>query len=159
MNKPKKNAVEYSRRVTGGAPAKLSFWKKLKRWFGDYKWPLVGFMWVVAITLGYLGFSKYFSAIGETRSFWDTFYRTLQLFALESGFVSGSVVGWELQLARFLVQAVAAYTATQALAIIFQEQLQLFRMRFLKGHIVIWGLGRKGLLMSGGFREREEQVV
>jgi len=158
MNKPKKNAAEYSSRVTGGAPAKLSFWKKLKRWLGDYKWPLVGFMWVVAIALGYLGFSKYFSAIGETRSSWDTFYRTLQLFSLESGFISGSV-GWELQLARFLVPAVAAYTATQALAIIFQEQLQLFRMLLLKDHIVICGLGRKGLLLSGGFREREEQVV
>ena len=158
MNKPKKNAAEYSSRVTGGAQAKLSFWKKLKRWFGGYKWPLVGFMWVVAIALGYLGFSKYFTAIGETRSSWDTFYRTLQLFALESGFISGSV-GWELQLARFLVPAVVAYTATQALAIIFQEQLQLFRMRFLKDHIVICGLGRKGLLLSGGFREREEQVV
>src|SRR4030043_2198014 len=158
MNKPKKNATDYSSRVTGGTPAKLSFWKKLKRWFGDYRWPLVGFMWVVAIALGYLGFSKYFSAIGETRSSWDTFYRTLQLFVLESGFVSGSV-GWELQLARFLVPAAAAYTATQALAIIFQEQLQFFRMRFLKDHIVICGLGRKGLLLSGGFREREEQVV
>ena len=158
MNKPKKNAAEYSRRVTGGAPAKLSFWKKLKRWFGDYKWPLIGFMWVVAIALGYLGFSKYFSAIGETRSSWDIFYRTLQLFALESGFVSGSV-GWELQIARFLVPAAAAYTAAQALAIIFREQLQLFRVRFLKDHIVICGLGRKGLLLSGGFREREEQVV
>jgi voltage-gated potassium channel Kch len=158
MKKPKKNAAEYSSRVTGGVPAKLSFWKKLKRWFGDYKWPFIGFMWVVAIALGYLGFSKYFFAIGETRSSWDTFYRTLQLLILESGFVSGPV-GWELQLARFLAPAMAAYTVIQALAIIFKEQLQLFRVRFLKDHIVICGLGQKGLLLSGGFREREEQVV
>ncbi len=159
MNKQtKKNTPEYSSRVTSGAPVKLSFWKKLKRWLGDYKWLLIGFMWVVAIALGYLGFSKYFSAIGETRSAWDTFYRTLQLFVLESGFVSGSV-GWELQLARFLAPAVAAYTAVQALAIIFQEQLQLFRVRFLKDHVVICGLGQKGLLLCGGFRETGEQVV
>src|SRR4030042_6296437 len=158
MNKPKKNVAEYPSRLISSDPIKMSFWKKLKRWFGDYKWPLIGFMWVVAISLGYLGFSKFFSAIGETRSSWDTFYRTLQLFVLESGFVSGSV-GWELQIARFLVPAAAAYTAAQALAIIFREQLQLFRVRFLKDHIVICGLGRKGLLLSGGFREREEQVV
>ena len=158
MNKSKKNSKGYSNRITYSFPVRLSFWKKLKGWSSDYKWPLIGFIWVAAISLGYLGFNKYFSAIGETHSPWDIFYRTLQLLALESGFVSGSV-GWELQVARFLVPLAAAYTAAQALAIIFKEQLQLFRIRLMKDHIVICGLGQKGLLLSLRFREREEQVV
>jgi len=154
----KKNPAQYPSSVTGSALSKPSLWKRLKQWLNDYKWPLIGLMWVVAIVLGFIGFSKYFSAIGETHSYWDTFYLTLQLFALESGSVSGPI-GWELQLARFLAPAMAVYTAIQALAIILHEQLQLFRARFLKNHIVICGLGRKGLLLSEGFHERGEQVV
>jgi hypothetical protein len=159
MNKgSKRNPTKYLSQVASGALARSSFWKKLRRWLEDYKWPLIGFVWMVAIALGYIGFSKYFSAIGEASSPWNTFYLTLQLFVLESGSVSGPV-GWQLQAARFLAPAVAAYTAIQALAIIFHEQLQLFRVRFLRDHIVICGLGRKGLLLCKGYREKGEQVV
>jgi len=125
---------------------------------GGYKWLLIGFVWVVAIALGYVGFSRYLLAIGEPHSFWNVLYLTLQLFVLQSGSVSGPVT-WQLQVARFLAPAVTAYTAIQALATVFHEQLKMFRLRFLKDHIVICGLGRKGLLLSGGFQERGEQVV
>lgn len=152
-----KNSVEYPSMVTGNTSAEPSLGKRLRRWLRDYKWPLIGFMWLVAVALGYIGFSKYFSATGETLSPGDIFYRTLQLFTLESGWVSP--VGWELQLARFLAPTMAVYTALQALAIILREQFQLFRLRFLKNHIIICGLGRKGLLLCEGFLERGERVV
>ncbi|MFC1875220.1 NAD-binding protein [Chloroflexota bacterium] len=152
-----KNSFEYSSMVIGSAPSEPSLRKRLRRLLRDYKWPLIGFIWLVAIALGYIGFSKYFLASGVTSSPGKTFYHTLQLFTLESGWVSP--VGWELQLARFLAPAVAGYTALQALAIILREQFQLFRLRFLKDHTIICGLGRKGLLLCKGFLEREERVV
>jgi hypothetical protein len=152
-----KNSVEYSSMVIDSAPSEPSLRKRLRRWLMDYKWPLIGFIWLVVIALGYIGFIKYFSATGETSSPGDIFYRTLQLFTLESGWVSP--VGWELQLARFLAPAMAVYTALQALAIILREQFKMFRMRFLKDHTVICGLGRKGLLLCKGFLERGERVV
>jgi hypothetical protein len=152
-----KNSAEYSSMVIGSTPAKPSLGKRLRRWLSDYKWPIIGVLFLVTIALGYIGFSKHFSAIGETQSPWHIFYRTLQLFTLESGFVSP--VGWELQLARLLAPAMAVYTAIQALAIILGEQFKLFRMRFLKDHIVICGLGRKGLLLCEGFLERGKRVV
>ena len=158
QNEMKKNAMGYSSQATGHFPSGLSPGKKLVRWLGEYKWLLIGLMWVVTIVLGYIGFSRYFSTLGETHSFWNTLYRTLQLFVLESGFISGAVE-WEFQIARYLAPAITAYTAMQALAILFQEQLRLFRIRFFKDHIVICGLGQKGWLLSRGFRERDEQVV
>jgi len=157
-NEIKKNTTGYSSQATGRFPAGLSLGKKLMRWLGDYKWLLIGLMWVVTIVLGYIGFSRYFSTLGEAHSVSNVLYRTLQLFVLESGFISGAVE-WEFQVARYLAPAVAAYTAVQALAILFQEQLRLFRIRFFKDHIVICGLGQKGWLLSRGFRERNEQVV
>jgi hypothetical protein len=115
-------------------------------------------MWMLVISLGYVGFTRYFNAIGETHSVGDILYRTLQLFALESGTVS-EPVGWELQAARFLAPAMAVYTAIQAVASIFWTQIQLFRVRFIRNHIVICGLGRKGYLLSRTFRNRGERVV
>ena len=153
-----KNSVESSSYMIGSAPTEPSSRKRLKRWLSDYKWPLIGFMWIATIALGYIGFSKYFSALGETRPPTDIFYLTLQLFVLESGSIPGTI-GWELQVARFLAPAVVAYTAILALAIILHEQFQLFRTRLLKNHVVICGLGRKGLLLAEGFSKKGDRVV
>ena len=132
--------------------------KKLRLWLGRYKWLLIGLMWVLVIILGYVGFSRYFNDIGETHSIGDILYRALQLFALESGAVSGPI-GWELQAARFLAPAMAVYTAIQAVASIFWAQIQLFRVRFIRNHVVVCGLGRKGYLLSQAFRNQGERVV
>lgn len=132
--------------------------QRLKQWSRRYKWPFIGLMWVIAIVLGYIGFTRYFSDTGQTRTVWDTLYVTLQLFTLESGPVPGPV-GWALNIARFLAPLMAIFTAIQVVASIFREQVQMFRMRFLKGHVVICGLGRKGFLLSRAFRRRGENVV
>ena len=131
--------------------------RRLYRWLGNYKWPIIILLWLIAITLGYVGHSEYFAGIGETRSSAEIFYRAIQPFNLEST-VSGPV-GWELHIARFMAPMLAVYTGIQVLASIFNDQFQLFRLRFLKNHIVICGLGRKGLLLSREFRENGERVV
>jgi voltage-gated potassium channel Kch len=136
-----------------------TFWRECvqERW-RDYRWFVIGGMWLVALSLGYVGFARHFATLGEMRSAGDLFYLTLQLFVLESGSVSGPK-GWELELARLLAPAVATYTAVQALAEIFYQQLQLVRARFIKDHVVICGLGRKGYLLAQGFRQRGDRVV
>jgi hypothetical protein len=150
--------------------AKPSIWAKLRnhlrrfwrqsilRWWHDYQWPVIGSIWLIALALGYIGFTKYFTALGEKRSPWDNLYLALQLFILESGSVSVPV-SWELEVARLLAPATAAYTAIQALTLLFYEQLQLLRVHFIKNHVVICGLSRKGLLLAKGYHERGERVV
>jgi len=127
------------------------------RWY-DHEWPVVWALALIALGLGYVGFSKHFAALGETRSPADLFYLSVQLFVLESGAVSAPV-SWELEVARLLAPGVAVYTAVQALAVIFREQLQLLRVRFLADHAVVCGLGRKGLLLVKAFHERGYRVV
>jgi hypothetical protein len=119
---------------------------------------VIGGSWLVVGILGYVGFARHFAALGQSRSPGDLLYLTVQLFVLESGAVVGPV-GWELELARFLAPAVAAYTAVQALALLFYEQFHLLRARFVRDHVVICGLGRKGLLLARGFRQRGDAVV
>ena len=41
-------------------------------------------------------------------------------------------LNWQLEVARFLAPGVMAYTATQALIVLFREQLSLLRLRFAR---------------------------
>jgi hypothetical protein len=136
----------------------ISWLHRVWRVWRDGPWYVVGAVWLLALYLGYVGFAKYFAALGEVRSALDLFYLTLQLFPLQSGAVAPPL-NWELQVARLLGPAIAAYTAVRALATLFYEQLQSLRLRFLHDHVVICGLGRMGLLLSRGFLARGEHVV
>jgi hypothetical protein len=130
----------------------------LRRWLGRYKWLLTGLMLVLVTALGYAGFAKYLAASGQEPSFWNTLYPTLQLYTLEFR-VTSAPISWELQTARFLAPVMAVYTAIQAITGIFREQIQLLRVRFLKNHIVICGLGRKGYRLARAFRSQGQKVV
>ena len=118
----------------------------------------MGILGLASIGLGYIGFSKYFVALGEIRSGWDILYLSLQLLTLESGSIHGPV-SWELEVARLLAPALVAYTAIKALVAIFHEELQLLCVRFIRDHVVICGLGRKGLLLARAFHDHGYRVV
>ncbi|HNR39496.1 MAG TPA: NAD-binding protein, partial [Acidobacteriota bacterium] len=134
----------------------------MKRWLRvlqEHQWLLISTLAVLALVLGLIGFRKYFTALDQPRSFWDVLYLALQLFTLESGSVYGPAVGWELEAARLLAPGIAAIAAVKAFALVFREQLQLFRMRFVRGHVVICGLGRKGLRLARQLRAEGRRVV
>jgi len=130
----------------------------MKRAWSYIEWPVVGCLGIAALVLGYIGFARYWAQLGEVRSPFDLFYLSLQLFVLESGYVQHAVP-FELQVARYLAPGVAAYTAVQAFAVIFRDQLEMLRVRFLQNHVVICGLGQKGLLLAQRFCEQGDRVV
>jgi len=134
------------------------FYVEKVRSFQNYKWAVIAGMWILAMLLGFVGFRKHFAATGEIRSTWDVFYLTLQLFTVESGSITGKI-SWELEAARLLAPATTLYTAVQALAMVFQEQIQRLRMRFFRDHIVICGLGRRGLELARSCKSTGDRVV
>ncbi|MEA3325753.1 MAG: RyR domain-containing protein [Chloroflexota bacterium] len=131
-----------------------SFWKFLR----THQWKLLLVLFAICIILGYIGFDKYTRSLNSDYSVTDLFYLTLQLATIESGAISGPI-SWELEVARFLTPLVAAYTAVLAVAAIFRKQLDLFRMRILRGHTIICGLGEKGWLLASELRQTGESVV
>jgi len=75
---------------------------------------------------------------------------------------SGSVPtgdNWALDVARFLAPAAAVYTAITALAVVFRDELKILRVKFLSNHVVICGLGRRGLRLARGFLATGRRVV
>jgi hypothetical protein len=131
---------------------------RLRQLWRDYQWPLILTLLAISFLLGYVGFRKYATATGTDLAPPDILYLTLQLATLESGAVSGPV-SWELEAARWLVPILTAYTAVLAAAVLFRRQLQMVRLWFIRGHVVICGLGEKGYLLARGFRERGYGVV
>jgi hypothetical protein len=100
----------------------------------------------------------HYALVGDPRSFSDALYLSLQLFTMKSGFIDPPVP-WQLEVARLLAPASAAFAAIQALAAVFRDHFQLVRLRFWKDHVVLCGLGEKGFALAKAFRECGDRVV
>ena len=103
--------------------------------------------------LGVVGFARHAAWHNLPLTPFDWVYLTLQLIPLNSGAVEPPVP-LELELARFLIPLLAASAAVQALLRIFREQIYALKLPWLRGHIIICGLSRKGFLLAGQFRRQ-----
>jgi voltage-gated potassium channel Kch len=138
-----------------------SWWRE-RAWpfLREHHWVGIGMLWLLAFALGYIGTIKQLAATGEARSALDPFYRALQLFLMDDGMVvAGPIRSWELELARFLSPAAAAYTAVAALVALLQTAVHKLLLCRRHEHVVICGLGRKGLALARDCRRHGERVV
>jgi TrkA-N domain/RyR domain len=127
----------------------------IRRRWRFIQWPVVWSLAFVAFVLGVIGFAHLPRDVPMTWE--DDVYNTLQLFVLNVSFTTE--LNWQLEVARFLAPGVMAYTATQALFVLFHEQLMLLRLRFARGHVVVCGLGRAGFKVATDCRRHHERVV
>ena len=104
----------------------------------------MGGLAAASLVLGYLGFADAFPE--HSRS--EHFHKSLQLFVLESGSIGQRPVPWELEIARVLAPAVAAYAAVRTVFVLFRDQLQAVVIRRWRGHVVVAGLGRNGFTLA-----------
>jgi hypothetical protein len=138
--------------------SKSSWSSNIRHWWQDMKWPVLISLAIFSLILGYVGFARYATSRGDNPSFLDLVYQTLQLVSMNSGLVPGPI-NWQLQVARFLIPALTVYTALSALALVFSEQMQIFNLRRIRDHVIICGLGRKGILLVEQFRALNMDVV
>jgi hypothetical protein len=115
-------------------------------------------MGLAGLVLGYVGFTKNAVSLGQEMTVLDNLYLTLGLISMNSGAVSGPV-SWELQIARFLVPASAASTALIAFIALFAQQTELVRLWLVHDHVVICGLGKKGIRLANQFLAEGYRVV
>ena len=135
-----------------------TFWReKVRRWWYDFEWPVIGALGLAVLVLGCVGFRLQLLKEGKATDLFDLIFRTCQLFVLQISVEPP--MPWQLNAARLLAPLIAAYTALQALAEIFAGQMHSLYLRFQRGHVVICGLGRKGLILARYFVERGQTVV
>ena len=165
-----------------GTCHKTPLGRRIAQTVKNHQWTIIGVFWLVTFGLGYIGVIRALPPGKEFRSHCDPFYRALQLFIMEDGMViadyenhvtesppaekqdnkiapSKLSLPREFEIARFLSPIVAASTVVVTLFAIFHEKLRGFRLKLTKNHVVICGLGRKGLLLAKVFRERGDRVV
>jgi voltage-gated potassium channel Kch len=121
-------------------------------------WAAIGIAFVLVVMLGVIGFTRSQQLQGPLEPFSSRMYLSLQLFVLQSGAVSGPVP-WQLEVGRFAAPVVAGYTILLTLAAVFYEQVAAVRLRAVRGHVVVAGLGRKGWLLVAALLRRGEPVV
>jgi len=135
-------------------PEQQNFRLRLQRWWRQHRWSVVIVGWLVAILLGFVGFLIEQKNQEGSWSVLGILYLTFQLFTLESGSYFGvGAMNPALEVARWMAPLVAAFTAAEAVASLFYDKWQLWRARSLRGHVIVCGLGEKGLLLTRAFRE------
>ncbi len=132
--------------------------KRFNPFWQSIKWPVIGGFLLFGLILGYMGFNLHATAIGEDSTGADFVYRSIRLIGFRSGDVKGPL-SWQLEVSRFLVPLLAAYAAIQGLIALFHDQWQQLRVRFLKNHVVLCGLGERGLRFVEEFLDYGCQVV
>jgi len=122
------------------------------------RWWLLAAFWAVVIVLGVTGFAAQAEQSGDDATRLDTIYSTLQLITLDySG--SGGDIDWRLQVARFVVPIVAAWTVIQAVSVVFAAEVRRALARFASDHTVVAGLDDVGTGLAHALAEAGATVV
>jgi hypothetical protein len=124
----------------------------------DIKIPLLVGLGLLSVGLGTIGFQLYYSQTGESFNFGRSLYSALELLELRGGNLA-TPIPWELTVASWLAPAVAMYGVLLGLAAIFRDQFRSMRLRFTSNHVVICGLGQKGVLLARNFHASGHTVA
>jgi hypothetical protein len=140
-----------------------SFWSAgrwLLRVLGQYQWWILGVAAVAVFVLGSIGawemlIEKY---PDEHKNFSDAMYISLKDFLLENHEPAG--LPWRLEVARYLAPAVAGWATISALGLLFRDRVQQLKIPWMRGHVVICGLGEHvGIMFLRHLREARIPAV
>jgi TrkA-N domain len=121
-------------------------------------WTLLLILWILFLYLGYTGWVQYELINHLPNDIGLDVYLTVQLVAMNSGAVA-EPIPLALDIARFALPILTFLTAFQAFLGLFKDQVRAIQLALLRGHIIICGLSRKGLLLATRFRQEGAQVV
>lgn len=127
-------------------------------WRVSRGWILIVFAAVVSLVLGYIGFVEHAELKGYNRSVLDVLYLDWQLFTMESGGVEGPVP-WQLEVARILAPLTAASAVFRIFVEFLRNRWRGLKLALARNHVIICGLGRRGLQLAEECRRQGHGVV
>lgn len=121
------------------------------------RWFVLAALWLALLVLGIGGFLQQADARGESVSWPDTLYDTMQLALLE--YSDGGDLNWRLQIARFVAPILSLSTLLLAAWVVLRDQLGALRLRTYRHHAVVCGLGDTGTRLALALTGAGERVV
>ncbi|MFX1533137.1 MAG: NAD-binding protein [Promethearchaeota archaeon] len=140
----------------------LGLWRSLRNikllnlWL-KVDWIIVLIVGIATILLGSIGFLKHFNGLGVTFTGLDVVYFAIQLFVINL-----SLTGpfpWQLEIARFLAPIILVYVGSRTLLLLLNEEFTLFKLRRIKYHTIICGLGKIGIELLKSYPNRNNTLV
>jgi len=134
--------------------------RRLAHAWWNHQWPIIAGLWALLMALGYIGFRKYYQLypLEMPHEPGDLIYYTMQLVPMNSGALPHTVP-WELEVSRHFLPIVQGYAVVAALVVAFSGRMMRLRVRTMRGHVVICGLGGKGLRLARGFHSLGARTV
>jgi hypothetical protein len=132
--------------------------RRVAEWWREAQWYFLATLAAVSFVLGVVGFQQWFALHDNPGTFLDAVYRSIQLFTLESGSVD-QPIPLPLAIARYLAIVTTLYGASAAVFAVFGERISRFGLRMAKGHVVVCGLGERGLYIAERLLERDMRVA
>jgi hypothetical protein len=133
-------------------------WRRAWRWITRHQWQLLGVAWLFTLAFGYWALSLEYAAENVPATVTGTFYRALRLFTMGSFDIVTPLV-WQLEVARLLAPLVVAFTFIKTLGLLLAGEAFRLRQHFASGHVVVCGLGQRGLRLATGLRDAGHRVV
>jgi hypothetical protein len=129
----------------------------LVRFIQKNRWYFVAALWVIGLALGYTGYGQYARNAGESYTWLDQLFGTVQLIFLEYG--AGPHPPLPLNIARFLLPILTAQTGLMALAAIFNKEARRIALRFSSGHIILCGEGDLALFAARALLKGDRRMA
>lgn len=133
-----------------------SFFKKFRTTWDSWQlWILLATA-VIAFSFGFSGFVEYGKGRRGAAWFAESAYRTLKFYNLggDTGDIfNAQTAPWEVQVARFLAPISVFIAALAFLLSSLEKKTEQRRLARLSKHVVICGLGRKGLQIARDYQK------
>jgi TrkA-N domain/RyR domain len=130
---------------------------KVFRVLADYSWQILVVAGIGAFALGCVGYWTYLSSQHKGPSFSDVAYASMQLFFGTT--MAETHLPTSLNIARFLAFIVTGWAGVTAIAALFADRVRQMRIPWMRGHVVVCGLGYKGSAFVGHLRDANAGVV
>jgi hypothetical protein len=135
-------------------------WRWLASKLADYQWWILACAWIAAFALGYWGWWQHLKLNAHIPS--DYSYAAYLCFKelVVNSDPDRHNMPLQLIISLFLAPAVFGWATLSALGLLFRDRIQQIRISFMRGHVVMCGLGKYvGIAFLRDLRDKGIPVV
>jgi hypothetical protein len=138
--------------------SKKQLLSQIRQFFKNHEWTFIFIAAIAVFSIGLYGHCSYYKPHGIIE-YLRMGYLTLQMFFLNSSIPPNEALLYSVVLSQIVAPVIFGYSAWKASMVLFRDQIKLLALRLWKNHIVICGLGEKGVRLALEYISAGEKVV